>query len=97
MSKGATVLMAAGLLLVFCGAGAIQAQEGGGYRLDWWTVDGGGAAASGGEFTLVGTAGQPEAAPAASGEGYSLAGGFWAGGDGVRYEIYLPIVLRGAG
>jgi len=34
---------------------------------------------------------------ATSGGGYRLAGGFWAGGDGVPYEIYLPVVLRGTG
>lgn len=51
------------------------------YAIDWFTVDGCGAANSAaGGFTLSGTIGQPDAgsfgAPM-SGGGYSLVGGFW--------------------
>ena len=64
-----------------------------GYDLSWWTVDGGGAtAAVGGDYTLGGTAGQPDAT-VWSGGGYTLTGGFW-GGVLVEHHIYLPLVMR---
>ena len=69
------------------------AQSGEGYDLSWWTVDGGGTtAATGGGYTLGGTAGQADAAVWSGGE-YTLSGGFW-GGAGVTYRIYLPLVMR---
>ena len=46
------------------------------YTIDWYTIGGGGGASSGGDFTLNGTIGQPEAGTM-SGDNYSLAGGFW--------------------
>ena len=45
-----------------------------------------------GGYSLGGTAGQPDAA-LWSGDGYALAGGFWAGAV-VEYLVYLPLVLR---
>lgn len=51
----------------------------GGYTINWYTVDGGGATfLTGGSYSLGSTAGQPDAA-ASSGGAYSLNGGFWAG------------------
>jgi len=47
-------------ILVFSAALA----HGPGYTLDWWTVDGGGGTVSGDGYTLVGTAGQPDAGAA---------------------------------
>jgi hypothetical protein len=70
-----------------------QAQEGGGYDLTWSTVDGGGATVSGGGYTLMGTVGQHDAAPALSGGGYALGGGFWPSTTASQ-EIFLPLVLR---
>jgi hypothetical protein len=71
-----------------------RAQSGGGYDLSWSTVDGGGATWSeGGGYSLGGTVGQPDAG-VLSGGGYTLAGGFWAGGAAARYGVYLPLVLR---
>lgn len=71
-----------------------QAQTGPGYDLSWWTVDGGGVTTNDSSgYSLGGTVGQPDAA-VWSGEGYTLAGGFW-GGVAVEYHIYLPLVLRG--
>jgi len=49
------------------------------YELSWYTIDGGGGRSSGGDFTLTGTIGQPDAAYSAGG-GYELLGGFWPGG-----------------
>jgi hypothetical protein len=65
----------------------------GGYNLSWWTVDGGGDThASNGDYTLGGTAGQPDAGAATAGE-YTLNGGFWAGST-TKFRVYLPAVWR---
>src|SRR3989442_3601084 len=48
------------------------------YAIDWFTIDGGGGASSGGGFTLSGTIGQPDAGTL-SGGNYTLQGGFWPG------------------
>ena len=66
------------------------------YDLTWYTIDGGGETLSvGGEYTLGGTIGQPDAGARLAGGDYTLAGGFWA--DGVaEYRIYLPLVMRQA-
>jgi hypothetical protein len=66
------------------------AQSGGGYDLTWWTVDGGGATASGGDYTLIGTAGQPEPGPALSGGDFTLIGGFWFG-EGAAPSCDAPL------
>ncbi len=67
-------------------------QVGSGYDLSWWTVDGGGGESSGGTYALAGTVGQPDAGALTGGD-YSLVGGFWAGAP-VKYEVFLPLVLR---
>jgi len=63
------------LLLVILAASAASAQ----YKLSWYTIDGGGGQSSGGDFTLTGTIGQPDAAWSRGGA-YELLGGFWPGG-----------------
>ena len=47
---------------------------------------------AGGGYSLGGTIGQPDAG-LLTGNGYTLVGGFWAGGA-VQYTIYLPLVIR---
>jgi len=75
-------------------ASVALAQSGGGYDLGWNTVDGGGTTFSaGGDYTLGGTIGQPDAG-LLSGGGYVLGGGFWGGGALAQCRIYLPLVLR---
>jgi len=65
-----------------------------GFDVSWWTVDGGGGAASGGSYTLTGAIGQPDAGVLTGGD-YTLGGGFWGGGAAaVEYKVYLPMVLR---
>jgi len=66
------------------------------YGLSWYTIDGGGhASASGGAYTLAGTAGQPDAGPAMTGGPYRLVGGFWSGPRGaVKLYVYLPLTVR---
>ena len=92
--RGALHLMGMGLFLLL--ASVALAQSGAGYDLSWNTVNGGGGTFStGGDYSLGGTAGQPDAG-LLSGEGYTLAGGFWPGGAvAALYRIYLPLVVRG--
>jgi len=86
-----TLFLALTALLLL--ASVALAQSGGGYDLTWNTVDGGGYTFSeGGGYSLGGTVGQPDAG-VLSGGGYTLAGGFWAGGA-ARYSIYLPLVVK---
>ncbi|MDX9956703.1 MAG: hypothetical protein RBT75_21570 [Anaerolineae bacterium] len=75
-------------------AGA-PAQAGDGYELRWWTVDGGGNQLAGGDFVLLGTAGQPEAGNVLSGGGFELSSGFWPGAAVItRHTVFLPLVMR---
>ena len=79
-----------GTVLLMIGGGAV-AQEG--YDLSLWTADGGGETFStGGNYSLGGTVGQPDAG-LLTGPGYTLAGGFWSGAGG-PYRVYLPLVMR---
>jgi hypothetical protein len=45
-------------------------------RLEWFTIDAGGGRSSGGNFSLCGTLGQPDAGGLSGGH-YRLIGGFW--------------------
>src|SRR6059036_3056058 len=48
------------------------------YKIDWFTIDGGGGTSSGGPYTLMGTIGQPDAGRLTGGN-FILDGGFWGG------------------
>ncbi len=61
--------------LVFLSCPTARAQS---YAVDWFTIDGGGGASSGGNYTLSGTIGQHDAGTL-SGGNYTLQGGFWPG------------------
>ena len=63
------------LLLVILTATAASGQ----YELSWYTIDGGGGQSSGGDFSVIGTIAQPDAAWSSGGD-YELLGGFWPGG-----------------
>ncbi len=65
------------LLIIFTIAGAARAARAQ-LSIDWYTIDGGGGASSGGTFALTGTIGQPDAGTQ-SGGGFECAGGFWGG------------------
>jgi hypothetical protein len=55
---------------------AARAQN---FAIDWHTIDGGGGTSSGGNFSLSGTIGQPDAsAQPMTGGAFSLTGGFWS-------------------
>ena len=60
------------------------------YALDWFTIDGGGGTSSGGNYTLTGTIGQPDAG-AMIGGSYSLVGGFWGVAVAIQ-EVGAPLV-----
>ena len=64
------------------------------FVINWWSVDGGGDSSQGGDYTLIGTIGQPDAG-AMSGGNYTLYGGFLPGGTLLeRVELYLPLVIQ---
>jgi hypothetical protein len=46
------------------------------YAIDWYTIDGGGGASTGGVYSVSGTIGQPDAGQM-SGGNYTIEGGFW--------------------
>ncbi len=86
-------VISSALLLLMVGVAYAAAN---GYSIDWWTVDGGGGTSQGGEYTLTGTIGQPDAGPLMSGGDNTLVGGFWGGAitpPGYA-QSYLPLVLR---
>jgi hypothetical protein len=67
-----------------------------GFDLSWWSVDGGGyISSSGGDYTLGGTIGQPDAGELSGGV-YTLSGGFWSGSNtGLpQHLLYLPLIIR---
>jgi hypothetical protein len=53
------------------------------YSIDWFSVDGGGGASTGGTYTLTGTIGQPDAG-AMSGGNFTLVGGFWSAAAAIQ-------------
>ena len=86
------ILAIVAVVLVVAG-GVALAQTGGPYNLGWHTFDGGGGTASGGPYTLSGTAGQADAGAVMSSGSYTLSGGFW-GGAASQSTTYLPLVRR---
>jgi len=96
MRKRMTAALVAPL---FCGmllTGIALASITESYGIPWWTIDGGGETFStGGDYSMGGTIGQPDARVLEGGE-YVLAGGFWPGGEAVVVEqrVYLPLVLK---
>jgi hypothetical protein len=96
--RAAWALLLGALLLV--GSGLVAyAQTGAGYDLTWWTLDAGGETGiRGGDYLLLGTAGQPDAVLATNGGQYTLLSGFWPGEqDRRRGTLYLPLILRSYG
>ncbi len=73
-----------------------QAQVGSGYDLSWWTVDGGSERLAGGDFVMLGTAGQPEAGNVLTGGQFTLSSGFWSSGGTTtaQHLIFLPLLMH---
>ena len=65
------------LLLACAGFLAAVTASAQNYSIDWYKIAGGGGTSSGGNYTVSGTIGQPDAG-VMSGGNYSLVGGFWA-------------------
>ena len=94
MSKKLVILILAGILFLILASVVIAAPQA--FDLSWWAVDGGGGAFStGGDYTLSGTIGQPDAGVMEGGD-YTLGGGFWGGGELVSplSAVFLPISVR---
>jgi len=70
------VKIALGAIFIVMGATFLVEAK---YDLSSYTIDNGGGVSTGGDYSLVGTIGQPEAG-AMSGGSYELLGGFWPGG-----------------
>ncbi|HEV2318939.1 MAG TPA: hypothetical protein VGV18_04270 [Verrucomicrobiae bacterium] len=66
-------IFACGAVLFLAFAASAQS-----YSINWYKIAGGGGASSGGQYSLSGTIGQPDASTAMTGGNYSLSGGFWA-------------------
>src|SRR5438046_2556508 len=79
--QGLSLAAAFSLLITFLSAVPLSAQN---YRIDWFAIDGGGGTSSGGQYTLSGTIGQPDAGELKGGN-YVLEGGFWG-------EILMQLV-----
>jgi hypothetical protein len=62
------------LVLAVFAAVSASAQS---YSINWYKVAGGGGTSSGGQYSISGTIGQPDASSAMTGGNYSLTGGFW--------------------
>jgi hypothetical protein len=81
-------------LLLLAGAGLAYAQTGAIYELVAWTVDDGGdTPITGGDYDLLSTVGQPEAAPDVRGGAYIVQSGFWPSRL-QRAFVFLPIVMK---
>lgn len=66
-------LVVISVLMLAAAAGFAQS-----YSIDWYKVAGGGGTSAGGNYTLSGTIGQPDAGTPMTGGNYSLTGGFWS-------------------
>lgn len=81
------------LILALFASTVIVLASNGGYEIAWFTIDAGGGQSAGGGYVLSGTIGQPEAGSPASGDSYTLTGGFWPG-LAMPARVYLPLVQR---
>ena len=74
-----TITTTLSILTILITAIAFAQSSGGDFEITKSTIDGGGGTSSGGDFTVTGTIGQPDANPQIStGGGFALTGGFWA-------------------
>src|ERR1041384_3037368 len=87
------ILVCAGALAG--GAGMALAQSGGAFDINWSTFNGVGGPSVGGNFSLNGTIGQPDAGPSLSGGGFTITGGFWAGASEVVPRLSIRLGAAG--
>ena len=67
------------ILIFLCTFAILSSLAMADYQIVWSTIDGGGGTSSGGQYVVMGTVGQPDAAVSGGGD-YELLGGFWPGG-----------------
>jgi hypothetical protein len=89
--KKSLMIACALLLLLLIPLGLAAANPD--FSIPWWTVDGGGGTSQGGDFSLSGTAGQPDTAALQGGD-FTLQGGFWAGAAPLETQLFLPSIRR---
>lgn len=88
-------LILAGLLIGLLAITAVSLAQPSALNISWWTGDGGGGDASGGDYAVRGTIGQFDAHTGSSGGAYVVRGGFWQAGVGDgEYLVFLPIVPK---
>jgi hypothetical protein len=93
MKKNLFLLILYLAILLLGLASPVLAEMTAAYDFSWWTIDGGGATGlTSGNYTLSGTAGQPDAGLLSNGD-YVLSGGFWAG-ILARLENFLPLIKK---
>jgi hypothetical protein len=63
------------LALLLAGIISASAQQ---YSVSWSKISGGGGTSVGGNYSVSGTIGQPDASGAMTGGNYSVTGGFWS-------------------
>jgi hypothetical protein len=81
------------IILVLGLTSPVLAKSSAAYDLSWWTVDSGGVTGStSGNYTLSGTAGQPDTGSLSSGD-YDLASGFWGSILG-KLQNFLPLIKK---
>lgn len=68
------------LTLPLASSPSVSAQSGGPYHLVWWSV-GSGSKLIGGDYSMAGVFGQPDAGQHKGGN-FALTGGFWGTSDG---------------
>ena len=90
MTKRITLI---GLVVVALALATITLAGPTNFSLDWWTVDGGGGASTGGNYAVSGTVGQTDASLALSGSQYTVTGGFWVLSSAGE-TLYLPVALK---
>ena len=78
-----------GLLVLSVSVSAIAQSSGGDFVITKHTIDGGGGTSDGGDFSVTGTVGQPDASTTPmTGEGFSVSGGFWPKGGELPELIF---------
>jgi len=93
MNRRSIAILTAALLCCLLVAGGALAQWTPSIGL--WVIGGGGGPASSSGVALDGTLAQPVIGPASHGS-VLLDAGYWGGAGTVEYEVYLPVVSRGA-
>jgi hypothetical protein len=80
-------LISSSFVLAVLAATVLAQSSGGDFAITKSSIDNGGGVSAGGEFSLTGTIGQPDANPqVSSGGGFMVAGGFWAKAHDVIFK-----------